>query len=775
MSDGSTEVNVSSQQADKDFENEVRRIARAKWPCAEFSGAEMLDGRERDGVFETEESVNYLEATVSSGSGKAKDDTRKLFKAIAEHNRKGTLKVAIGWFVTKNEPTADQRKEVQEIGKGQVRAVSFSQFQQSLIDVRAYLSARSNHSFGSVQDFTSSSLTPSVPFVELGLSSMLGQALSVREVIEQLLVGKHFAITGQYGAGKSMTLREIFVRLHDKYVKGVTPKFPVYINLREHSGQRDPVEILERHARSIGFESPPSLIRAWRAGFVILLADGFNEIASLGVQGSWKKLKDLRMRSLEGIRKLIRDSVNVGVVVGGRSHYFESEHELGSALGLRNPTSLSMDEFSDEQMKTFLSAFPSVDGNASLPAWLPTRPLLLGYLASKDLLAGFNGSITPLDAVDGWDYLLDRIYQREQQIETNLDGATLRRILERASTMARSSEDGLGPITRSSLVAVFNEVCGYEPDEQGLLAIQRLPGLGIHRAEDESRCFVDKELAAVCTGTELFRFFETPYEIVKNQIWVDSMSSCERCINPVGAETTIRKIRAKGDARGLVRQTVAFLNTRTDISCARGDVASVVVAGDFELDIPLSVKEMNYSPTNIDFHRGMVDLSRLSFSHCLFDHIAIENDIPMDRLPRFDQCLFDRVTGRISAQDLPEDKFSVSCEYGAFDEIGTNGAIRATQMSIGEKVLLITLRKLFVQSLSGRAEGALYRGLDVDERRCVADVLALLKRHQLATEYSRGDGIIWLPVRKALGRVKRILNAPVQCGEAIVRDAKEIA
>jgi hypothetical protein len=93
-------------------------------------------------------------------------------------------------------------------------------------------------------------------------------------------------------------------------------------------------------------------------------------------------------------------------------------------------------------------------------------------------------------------------------------------------------------------------------------------------------------------------------------------------------------------------------------------------------------------------------------------------------------------------------------------------------MSTGEKVLLITLRKLFVQSLSGRAESALYRGLDVDERRYVADVLRLLKRHELAVEYSRGDGVIWLPVRKALNRVKEILRAPNQSSEEVVREAR---
>ncbi len=34
---------------DQDFENEVRRVARALWPEARYSGAVTLDGRERDG------------------------------------------------------------------------------------------------------------------------------------------------------------------------------------------------------------------------------------------------------------------------------------------------------------------------------------------------------------------------------------------------------------------------------------------------------------------------------------------------------------------------------------------------------------------------------------------------------------------------------------------------------------------------------------------------------------------------------------------------------
>jgi hypothetical protein len=735
----------------------------------------MLEGRERDGVFETEESINFVEATVSSGTGKAKEDSRKLFRAIAEHNRTGSLKVAIGWFVTRNEPTADQRKEVQDIGKGQVRAVSFAQFQQSLIDVRAYLAARGNHGFGSVQDFVSNSKKPSVPFVEIGLSDNAnGEALLVNQVASLVLEGQHFAVVGQYGAGKSMTLRELFLRLQERYVNRTTAKFPVYINLREHSGQRDPVELLERHARSIGFESPSSLVRAWRAGFVVLLADGFDEVTSLGVQGSWKKLRDLRMRSLEGVRGLIRDSGDMGVVVGGRVHYFEDDKELCSALGLSNARILSVDEFGEEQAKQFLSRFPGASPDSPLPSWLPTRPLLLGYLASRGLLADLADRSTSPDAVDGWDYLLGRIYEREERIETNLDGATLRRILERAATLARLSEDGLGPITRSDLFAAFNEVCGYEPDEQGVLAIQRLPGLGIYRAEDESRCFVDKELAEVCNGRELLHFLEMPYEAVKAKLWVDVMNTCDRSIGDVGAEFAVRQLSQKGEARGTLRQAAAFLSTRSDLACARGDVAAVILEGNVELDLPVQVREMSFLGKTIEFHSALVDVSQLSFSYCLFDRVLLEAEVDAKSLPSFDHCLFEQVAGRVSTKDLPRDKFSESCEVVSFDSTGTAGAILGSQLTMGEKVLLVTLRKLFVQSLSGRAEGALYRGLDVDERRCVPDVLRLLKRHHLATEHSRGDGVVWLPARKALPRVKRILAAPVECGESVVSEARSL-
>jgi hypothetical protein len=40
-------------------------VARQLWPEAQYDGAQVLDGRERDGVFETEDCIHLLEATVS--------------------------------------------------------------------------------------------------------------------------------------------------------------------------------------------------------------------------------------------------------------------------------------------------------------------------------------------------------------------------------------------------------------------------------------------------------------------------------------------------------------------------------------------------------------------------------------------------------------------------------------------------------------------------------------------------------------------------------------
>ncbi|MEG8000056.1 hypothetical protein LAV69_21725, partial [Klebsiella quasipneumoniae subsp. quasipneumoniae] len=111
--------------------------------------------------------------------------------------------------------------------------------------------------------------------------------------------------------------------------------FPLYINLREHSGQDDPTEVIQRHARRVGFEKANTLVNAWRAGFVIPILDGFDEITSLGITASRNKMKEARRRSLEAIRKLIEQTPSsVGVIIAGREHFFNNKEERYDSLKL---------------------------------------------------------------------------------------------------------------------------------------------------------------------------------------------------------------------------------------------------------------------------------------------------------------------------------------------------------------------------------------------------------------------------------------------------------
>ena len=54
---------------------------------ARHSGAITLEGRERDGIFETEECVHLLEATTSRRLDKAKQDVGKLAALVSRLNR----------------------------------------------------------------------------------------------------------------------------------------------------------------------------------------------------------------------------------------------------------------------------------------------------------------------------------------------------------------------------------------------------------------------------------------------------------------------------------------------------------------------------------------------------------------------------------------------------------------------------------------------------------------------------------------------------------------
>ncbi len=135
--------------------------------------------------------------------------------------------------------------------------LSFDQFRAELIDGSGYLRDRTNYGFGSARDPETGSPHVRDDYVPVDLlPDGRGDALTASVLATRLAVDGRVVLLGDYGAGKSMTLRAIFMQLANEYRTGRATKFPIHINLRDHQAQSDPTEALERHARRIGFPRP---------------------------------------------------------------------------------------------------------------------------------------------------------------------------------------------------------------------------------------------------------------------------------------------------------------------------------------------------------------------------------------------------------------------------------------------------------------------------------------------------------------------------------------
>jgi hypothetical protein len=739
---------LSERQENEDFENEVRRIARALWPEARYSGAVKVDGRERDGVFETEECIHLLEATTSRKQAKAEEDIKKMVKLAERLRRGGTQKAVRCWFVTRDEPLADQRAEADR-HRGLVTAIAFAQFQSRLMDVRGYLAVRENYAFGSVRDPVTGGLRPAVGYVPLALAERGKPAIRTPdEVLQFLIDGCRIILLGDYGAGKSMTLQHMYKKLANRYKEGVSPQFPVFLNLRDHYGQIEPAEVLERHARIIGFENPAHLVRAWRAGYVVLLLDGFDEVTGLSIQGLWRKLRDNRYRAMEPVRKLVEQHpVGVGVAITGRAHFFDTEEERRAALGLTSGLEFSLNEFDDAQIQLYLN---NRGLGGAVPSWLPSRPLLLAYLASKGLLEDVVGQwAAGLAPAAGWDLLLDKITAREAQIEAGIDGRTVRRILERLATKSRLAPDGLGALGADDIVTAFREVCGYAPDERGMLLLQRLPGLGALQDESETRRFIDESFAETCRAGDVVEFANNPYDtsLFPQQV--------ECAAGHLGVSVAAKRFESLSSSK---------LTAAIERACSVGNdyVAADLVLAAIEAghEISSAVYIKNVLLPAADFAARMPNAQAVHFQDCYFGELALDPDVDSASLPRFHSCFIARLEGRVSVLDLPSGVFE-DCSFDSFaTAAGTTNDVLDLQLPMGVRVLITVLMKLFERRGRGRRENALHRGLDHRARRLVPDVLQLLKAEGLAFPYRAGVETIWIPDRSARARSGKIIASP---------------
>ena len=753
------------QQDESAFEADVLRISRALFaPENEFQGSTYIGNAERDGVFIGPDSVVIVECTVSRRKEKAEKDGKKLDEACAAMNRQYPFKSVKGFFVTSEEPHADQRRVINRFGPHLV-ACSFAQLRSQLVDSLRYLELRNSYPFGSAREPSSGDYGDLKPYIAVDpAESGTGTPFSVDRVTQQVKDGRSVLLSGDYGAGKSMFLRELFQLLARAHRRDRFETFPILLNLRDHQGQVYPIEALERHARSIGFPAPSQLVRAWRSGDVTLILDGFDEIATPGWIGKTSAMRDIRRRSVELVRRFCDESrASTSVVLAGRMHFFDSEREMRGALNARaNSLFLMAGEPTEKQAKEILAAYGWHD---ALPSWLPSRPLLLSYLGSSDALQESIEGTFGRSAGEGWDLMLDRIAEREASMEVGVDGFTIRKVLERLATQARRSTDGLGPISQDELTSVFHSVCGYAPDEGSYQLLQRLPGLGAMDSVDGSRRFVDVSLADAARAGDVVTCLLDPN--MENPLL--EMTGSVACLDEVGVDVAAVRLEREGiTSSGRAYSSANALRRRGTADAVIADLTRVAIRlwpGDTP-STPISLHGIELRGFSLAAEATGYDW--LSFHDCVIQELDL-TDHDGYPLPHFQSCLIGQMAGVADWSALQKDRF-VECEVAQFDaQISTAKGILALKMTPINKVLLTILKKIYAQRGTGRKESALFRGLDDAHRALVPEALRQLTGAGLIAPAKSSSNRIYLPVRGMASRVWRILQAPQASTDSILK------
>lgn len=677
--------------------------------------------------------------------------------------------MAQGFLVTLHEPTADQKAAVKKYEKT-TKIISFDELRSLLFDVAGYLRTRSEKPFGSVFDHVSHSFeVPRSDFVEPTITlATTSENRSLSEINNLTRDSAKMIITAEYGIGKSMLLREVYFALQRDFSQYRTFRFPVAINLREHLGQSDPVELLERHARNNAAD-PRNLVAAWSAGYVDLIIDGFDELSTRGWTGDHRKLREFKRSTHAVVKNLIRSTPQKSsVIIAGRAAYFDSDTEMREALGTPEGVfeHLIVQPFDTDQAAEFLNRKGYSD---PIPQWLPTRPLFLSYLINKDLIkeAVTVSSLGSFPEGAAWSSLLRMIAGRESEQSEGVDKESILKFWGLLATKARQGNALQKSFSPTEMDQAFYEATGNTVSEDERRLLLRLPGLGISPDSVSSRTFIDIDFLNAASASLALSHIRHPYG---DETFRDDLRNVTQQLNQVGTHVICATIEQEGIAAGLLSACISKELAEQNYELAFDLFLPMIFLGQPEgyltfegIDIQeLDICQEIWDPINVDF------------SNCLISNLVLPPDGKLPADIHFTECLIGNIEGRASAQDLPDETF-INCEIGRFSSsYVVNNEILGSELPMGVKVLVVTLRKVYAQAGISRLESALLRGLDHRAKMIAPDVIASLKKHGFLMESGRQGKTIYSGTRSMRKDAVAIIQSPATHRSPILDECRKL-
>lgn len=759
------------------FEANVRRAAEAVWglapgDCQPSHYEKDTVIQELDGIARLRDVTHLIMATTSTRLEKVRADVKKL-NAAESHENKSAISVS-KWLVTEKQLDA---QHIEVAKKNKVTAITLEQFRRRAFDGLKYLSLRRKAAFGSARDPHTDSITiDDTKYVELpitmiadkpsggSLSFSMSQHSGLDDVIRCIKSGGVALLLAPFGAGKSITTRQIFLRLANEFQKDGNIPAPLTLNLREHWAQPYADEMLERHARSIGYTPREDLTIAWRSGMATLLLDGFDEVAAQSIVRKDDKtfMREARREALTGVRDFLsKIPAGIGVLICGRDHYFDDEAEITAALsvGAKVCRAFRLGEFTEDGVREFL------DKNGvskELPDWLPRKPLLLGYLIQKELI----GEIINIDGSAGfghaWDSFLTKITEREATLESStMEAQTLRAVMERIAFSVRGRSSGTGPITGADLSDAFFAETGQAAGEGVLAQLQRLPGLTQREQDPGSRSFVDEDMLAALQGSA---FFKLIVESFKNN---NSLPIAELSTKAIAM--TVHLLKREGYQTSTLISIAQSFHRQSSGSSkdmqALADLVSIILGmtiqeGLLEIDFRgLEISSAILGKINLED----VIVHGLTMRDCMISELMVGVESMTGGIT-FHNCFILRAIGIADERGLPKEIF-VDCTVENFDDMATNNAVLQSTLPSQLKALLTVLRKLYKQAGGGRKMASLFRG--ITQRKVSDYVEEVVRTLEVEGFVSIANDIVH-PVRKQAARVEQILAAPSLSTDSVV-------
>ncbi len=243
-------------------------------------------------------------------------------------------------------PPAPQALRVQAARQG-IRVRSFIEF-QGLLDLREFVAGQSAR-------LRADTLYPPEGYVAQRFRELTGSDRTVRRnLVEELLTllsaddGRFVLLMGDFGRGKTFALREVARRIPTE----LGHLIPILLELRSLEKAHSVEAMVAAHLANHGEEliDLKAFNYMLREGRIVLLFDGFDELATRVTYDRAADHLDMVLRAVEGKAKII---------ISSRSQHFRTDAQVLTALGervgvLAQRRVLSIEDFTPDQIRLYL-------------------------------------------------------------------------------------------------------------------------------------------------------------------------------------------------------------------------------------------------------------------------------------------------------------------------------------------------------------------------------------------------------------------------------------